>query len=141
MSIKALDNLVGIGQLKVEPPSRAEFDGLVNSARNRLADARSKSLSSESRFDLAYNAAHGFALAALRHHGYRPENRFVVFQSLGHTLGLEASVWRVLAKCHDDRNRAEYEGESEVDEKLLADLIDCATRVEGAIANLAPPAK
>ena len=26
------------------------------------------------------------------------------------TLGLGPEVWRVLAKCHDMRNRSEYEG-------------------------------
>jgi hypothetical protein len=92
-----LENLVKIGQLKAEPGSRTEFDGLVSSARKRFTDARNYSLSSESRFDLAYNAAHAFALAALRRCGYRAENRYVVFQSLAHTLGLDAAVWRVLA--------------------------------------------
>jgi hypothetical protein len=66
MSKQELDNLVKIGQLKVEARTRAEFDGLVASARNRLADARNETLSCESRFDLAYNAAHAFSLAALR---------------------------------------------------------------------------
>jgi hypothetical protein len=58
----------------------------------------------ESRFDLAYNAAHGLCLAALRWHGYRSNYRYIVFQVLPHTLGVEPSVWRVLANCHDVRN-------------------------------------
>lgn len=66
-----LDNLVKIGQLKVEAVTRAEFDGMINGAKKRLADAQNKDLASESRFDLAYGAAHGFALAALRQKGYR----------------------------------------------------------------------
>jgi hypothetical protein len=141
MSKQELDNLAKIGQLKVEPGTPAEFDGLVGSARKRLADARNESLSSESRFDLAYNAAHAFALAALRRHGYRSENRYVVFQALPHTLGLDASIWRVLAKSHDLRNLAEYEGRSEVDERLLKDLIDCTIQLEAAIAALGAPTK
>lgn len=141
MSTPELDNLAKIGQLKPEPGTQAEFDGLVDSARKRLADARNENLASESRFDLAYNAAHAFALAALRRHGYRPKNRYVVFQVLPHTLGLDAKIWRVLAKCHDQRNLAEYEGRSEIDERLLADLIDCTTRLEAAVAGLDPPAR
>ena len=140
MSKPELDNLVKIGQLKVEPGARAEFDGLVGSARKRLADARNESLSPESRFDLAYNAAHGFALAALRLQGYRSENRYVVFQALAHTTNLDAKIWRVLARCHNERNLAEYEGRSEVDERLLADLIDCTTKLEAAVLALEPPA-
>jgi hypothetical protein len=64
MSKEELDNLARIGKLKAEPGTRAEFDGLVDSARKRLVDARNENLSFESRFDLAYNAAHAFALAA-----------------------------------------------------------------------------
>ena len=53
-----LENLVRIGQLKAEPPSRAEVEGLVRSGRHRLQDAENDTLNLESRFDLAYNAAH-----------------------------------------------------------------------------------
>jgi hypothetical protein len=139
MSEAELDALVKIGKLKAEPASRSEYAGLVSSAERRLADARHENLSAESRFDLAYNAAHGFALASLRRKGYRPDGRYLVFQVLPHTAGLDASVWRVLSKCHDQRNLAEYEGHSEVDMRLLADLIKCATVLERAIKNLAVP--
>jgi hypothetical protein len=68
----------------------------------------------ESRFDLAYNAAHAFSLAALRWHGYRPDKkRYIVFQALAHTLSLPAAQWRVLDDAHRRRNEVEYEGLSE----------------------------
>ena len=140
MSGRELENLARIGQLKAEQGTRAEFVGLVDSARKRLADARKEGLSSESRFDLAYNAAHAFALAALRWLNYRPANRHVVFQALPHTLGVDAAVWRVLAKCHEHRNLAEYEGRSDIDEQLLIDLIDCTRRLQAAVAAVDPPA-
>ena len=54
----------------------------------RLHDAQNTTLALESRFDLAYNAAHALALYALRRQGYRSENRYLVFQVLPHTLGL-----------------------------------------------------
>lgn len=69
MPSSPLDNLVRIGQLKTEPPAQAEFDGLVRSGQVRLTDAKNVALSLESRFDLAYNAAHALSLAALRWHG------------------------------------------------------------------------
>jgi hypothetical protein len=70
-----LHNLTGPGKsLAVEPPDRVEFAGLVKSATVRLRDAANASLSLESRFDLAYNAAHAFSLAALRGHGFRAHN-------------------------------------------------------------------
>jgi len=118
-----LENLAKIGKLKKEAVSQSEFDGLVRSGRARLVDARTAKLSLESRFDLAYNASHALALAALRWHGYRSENRYLVFQCLQETLGLKAEQWRVLALCHERRNVAEYEGHSEIEERLIADLI------------------
>jgi hypothetical protein len=64
-----LDRLVKIGQLKREPPSRAEIESLIRSGEARLDDSTNDQLSRESRFDLACGAAHALALAALRSHG------------------------------------------------------------------------
>lgn len=139
MTRRELENLVNIGQLKREPAVRAEFDGLVRSARKRLADARNEGLAPESRFDLAYGAAHGFALAALRLQGYRSENRYIVFQALTHTLGLNPAVVRVFSKCHDVRNLAEYHGDAEVDEQLLKELIRHTIDLERAVLTLEAP--
>jgi hypothetical protein len=76
-------------------------------------------LGADSRFDLAYGAAHAFSLAALRWHGYRPNNkRYVVFQALAHTLAIPTAVWRVLDKAYATRNLAEYEGYVDIDPSL-----------------------
>lgn len=123
MTSHKLNNLVKTGSLKAEPGSQTEFDGLLRSDRVRLIDARNETLPIESRFDLAYNAAHALSLAALRWHGYRSENRYLVFQVLEHTLGIAPEVWRVLATCHHKRNLAGYEGDLEVDDQLVADFI------------------
>jgi hypothetical protein len=125
-----LDNLVRIGKLKIETVSAAELNGLVRSGKARLKDAGSASLSIDSRFDLAYNAAHALALAALRFHGYRSENRYLVFQCLEHTLGVPKEQWRVLDEAHRRRNIAEYEGGMDIDQELVAALIRVAREVE-----------
>jgi hypothetical protein len=136
-----LENLCGPSKpLRGEPPDAEEFAGLKRSGRKRLADAQNGSNSLEGRFDLAYNAAHALCLAALRRLGYRPANRYIVFQVLPHTLGLGPEVWRVLAKCHEVRNLGEYEGDLNVDERLLADLIEACKAVAAALDKLAPPA-
>jgi len=127
MTSDKLDNLVRSGQLKKEPPRADELAGLSRSGLARIADAERSDLSFESRFDLAYNAAHALALYALRRKGYRPEHRYLLFQTLPHTAGLATGHWRVLAKAHEKRNSAEYEGYLEQDERLLADLL-AATR-------------
>ena len=118
MTSGPLENLVKTGALKRETGTQSEFDGLLGSGSVRLRDARNEGLAPESCFDLAYNAAHALALAALRWHGYRPDKRYIVFQALQHTVGISVAVWRVLDKAHRLRNAAEYEGEVSVDERL-----------------------
>ena len=135
MSHDELDNLVKVGQLKTEPVSEQEVVGLISSGLARLHDAGNETLSIESRFDLAYNAAHALSLAALRKMGYRSENRYIVFQCLKHTLHLANEQWRVLDQAHRKRNLAEYEGYLDIDTNLLGALIRAtetvAERVQG----------
>lgn len=135
-----LDGLCGpTGHLQKEPPNAAEFAGLVTSGEKRLADAERPQNSLESRFDLAYNAAHALCLAALRAAGYRSSKRYIVFQALPHRLGLGPEVWRVLDRAHTVRNRSEYEGDQSVDERLLADTIAACKVVLSALGKLPAP--
>ena len=123
MTLAHLDNLVKTNNLKTEPADQKEFDGMVISAKRRLQDANVESLSDDSRFSLAYGAAHALSLASMRWHGYRSDNRYLVFQCLEHTVGMTTSKWRVLDKCHKQRNLAEYEGHLEITPQLLDELI------------------
>lgn len=133
----AFESLSGPNKpLRVEPPDKREFEGLIRSGHARLRDALNESLSIESRFDLAYNAAHAFCLAALRWHGYRSSNRYVVFQLLPHTLGLGPAIWRVLDKCHNIRNLGEYEGDLNVDERIVKDLVAACQAVADRVDAL-----
>jgi hypothetical protein len=134
-----LDNLVAGGSLHREAPNGAEYEGLVRSGRIRLGDAASTSNALVSRFDLAYNGAHALCLAALRRLGYRPANkRYVVFQTLPHTLGLGPEVWRVLDLGHSRRNRSEYEGDLDLSERFVADLVVAANKVLAELDRLGP---
>lgn len=129
-----LENLAGPGKsLRAEPPDDTEIQGLIRTGTARLKDASNGQLSLESRFDLAYNAAHALCLAALRRQGYRASNRYIVFQTLPHTLGLGPEVWRVLDKCHNMRNLGEYEGLLDVDDRLVDALIEAAHSVAQAL--------
>ena len=135
-----LDKLCGAsGPLRPEPPDTREYAGLLNSGKARLGDATNSGLSLESRFDLAYNAAHAFSLAALRRLGYRSSQRYIVFQVIPQTLSLGPDVWRILAKCHDLRNRNEYEGDAQIDARLVEDLLTACQTVAQAVTALAPP--
>jgi hypothetical protein len=139
MSLPALDNLVRVGQLKAEPRNDAEVGRLLAMARIRLTDAQVTSVSQEGRFISAYNAAHAAALAALRWHGYRSENRYAVFQCLIHTLNWSAPRWRVFDAAHQKRNLAEYEGFLEVEESTIAELCALVTELIADVAKLVKP--
>lgn len=137
-----LERLAGPGNvLAKEPFDAKEFAGLVRSGLVRLKDAERESNSLDSRFDLAYSAAHALSLAALRHRGFRSSKRYIVFQVLPDTLGLGPEVWRVLSKAHDTRNRTEYEGAIDIDERLLADLIKACRTVADKVKQLPPVPK
>ncbi len=134
-----LDHLAGPGKtLSSEAPDVKEISGLKRSGLVRLEDACNRTNSLEGRFDLVYNAAHALCLAALRHCGFRPANRYIVFQVLPHTLGLGPETWRVLAKGHEIRNLGEYEGDLNIDERLVADLITACRAVAAKLETLPP---
>ena len=132
-----LERLAGPGGL-AEPPDANEFAGLLRSGLARLKDAENEANSLDSRFDLAYSAAHALCLAALRYHGFRPSKRYVVFQVLPDTLGLGPEVWKVLSMCHDSRNRTEYEGFFNVDDRVVSDLILACREVASRVTRLPP---
>src|SRR6185436_8732199 len=132
-----LEKLASTGLLKHEAPGREEIAGLLRTAAIRLKDARRTTNAPESRFDLAYNAAHALALAALRIHGFRTDKRYIVFQVLPHTLGVDTPTWRLLDRCHRERNAIEYEGRGSIDEKLLSGLIDAAIDLMARVQALA----
>jgi len=136
MSTAQLGNLVKVGQLKQEPPDQKQFDSMIRSARIRLADIDAQGLSGAGRFSAAYGAAHSLAVAALRWHGFRPENRFIAFQCFRHTVGLDAGKVRFLGKCHDIRNQAEYEGILDTTPQLLEELISVSRELLRAVEAL-----
>jgi len=140
MAKPELDNLVKISRLQAEPPLRKEYDGMLKSAQRGLADAQNESIETDSQFDLAVEAAHKFALAALRREGYRSENRITVYQTLTHTIGVSNADLQIFLKAHNERNLASYQGRIDIDEALLASLIAATKRLSSAVEKLAPPA-
>lgn len=139
MANDALANLARIGQLKVEAPNLAEVQRMLMLARTRLADAQLAEVSVDGRFASVYGAGHAAALAVLRWHGYRSDNRFTVFQCLTHTLGWPAYRWRVLDAAHQKRNLAEYEGYLDIEESMVREMIDLVSVLVADVENLTLP--
>jgi hypothetical protein len=132
-----LGNLALIKELHAERPDRREFEGLVKAAAERLHDAENEWLSFLSRFDLANNAAHALALAALRAAGYRSYKRQLVFQCLVHTTKLDRVKIRLFSICYERLNQAELEGRLEIDEILLEELIATTKELLEFVKNIA----
>ncbi len=138
MTLKELDNLVKIKTLKTEPPDQDEFDKMIKSAKRCLNDAEVDGLSDEGKFSSTYTAAHLLSLAAMRWHGYRSNNRFQVFQCLIHTIGIDEAKCRMLNKCHNLRNVAEYEGHLEITPQILEELISITKGLMVSVEAMGP---
>lgn len=139
MTSPNLERLAALGELKAERFTRKEQDALLSRARNLLADASKPQLSREGRFSLAYGAAHALATAALRLHGYRSANRYLVFQCLEHTAGLTPAQCRLFALAHERRNRIEYESGLVIEEALLEDLLRATENLLRRVVGMTPP--
>jgi hypothetical protein len=72
-------------------------------------------------------------LADAQNESLDPDSQFDLAYGAAHRLALAALR-------HQGRNLAEYEGRTEIDEGLLADLIRCTKKLETALARLDPPA-
>ena len=126
-------NLLKIGQLKEHAADADEIARLLAAAQRSLADARSKAISAETRFDAAYKAITQTGLAALMAHGYRPDtnrpgHHMTIIQSLTLTLGVDGSRIAVLDTLRRKRNLADYTGE-DIDDSSVAECIGQAQRL------------
>lgn len=61
-----------------------------------------------------------------------------MFQCLQQTVGLESVKWRVLDKCHNVRNLAEYEGHLEISSQLLKELMGITNEIVSLVESLGP---
>jgi len=134
-----LANLARAGQLAAEPTSAEEIGRLLKGAEIQLRDSRNASLAAPSRFILAYGAAHGLALAAVRAEGYRPAaskgHRKVIFQTLESTTGAPRELWIALDRYHDRRNAAEYEAAPPATEAEAKDLVELAAKLQKLVLD------
>lgn len=122
-----LDNLVGKG-LEREPPSAEELQRLLRKANTRLQDAKSESISPESRFDLAYEGVLQLALAALRANGYRPGSKgghhVIALQSLPKSIAYPKQKIRLLDEFRRQRAIGLYDGSFDPTESEVQALLE-----------------
>jgi len=110
-----LDNLVGRSLERVEVDA-ATIKRLLDAASRNIKDAKTKSISNETRFDAAYKAIMQMANAALQSNGYRtltskPGHHQIMIQSLPQTIGIDNDDMIVLDSLRKQRNVADYSGD------------------------------
>jgi hypothetical protein len=54
-------------------------------------------------------------------------------------VGSDKADVQIFLRAHNERNLAEYEGRTDVNPQLLADLIRCTKTLQAAVAKLDPP--
>jgi hypothetical protein len=134
-----LNNLVERGMLKREMGAASEVQGLLNSAKAFLADAKRRHNSEETRFNVACEAAHALALAAMRacdlRPGKGPGHRAIVFDVLDATTTAKASICVALSKAHDKRNKLAYDGLRTFSASELTELIKSVDALAAVVVD------
>lgn len=110
-----LQNLVGISLDSIEI-DRLMIRRLIEAAQSSLQDAKLKTISNESRFDLAYKAIMQMSKAALQAKGYRvltskPGHHQLMLQALPLTIGLDKTTLILLDQLRKQRNAIDYSGD------------------------------
>lgn len=123
--------------LREEATSPSEVQGLLASAAAFLADAKRDGNSDQTRYNIAYEAAHALALAAMRACGLRPAqgpgHRAMVFSVLDATTVAPPKVCIPLSKANEKRNRLTYDGLTTFSRAELEELIQCVQALDSIV--------
>jgi len=130
----SLQNLSKIGQLVEHVTDKAQVAKLLEAAARFIEDARSETISKETRLDVAYKAIVQYSTVALYANGYRPSksrpgHHQTMIQSLVHSIELDNDDRLLLDTFRVKRNAADYIGEL-VDEGSVVDCIDAALHLQ-----------
>jgi hypothetical protein len=132
-----LENLLGKG-LQQEPSNAKEIHRFLAKVTTKLADAQSRHVSLDSRFDLAYEALLQIGLVALRANGLRPDSRGghhqLALQTLNATIAYPREKLRLLDEFRRKRSVGLYDGSFEASqaevESLIATVVELKAHLE-----------
>jgi hypothetical protein len=107
-----LKELLAEGRLEPRPTSKDEIQSLLKVAERSMNDALVEQLSSDGRFNFAYDAALQLATVTLRCAGYRTKgegHHATVFEALPEVMGSDVRARAgYLQKCRKIRNLSTY---------------------------------
>ncbi len=128
----SLQDWVNNGWLKSQKPSREEIRKLLAVVDRDLKQCQLKELSTDWRFNIAYNAALQAATAALRASGYRTtkeSHHYHTIQSLYLTLKIEPAKGNIVERLdafRQKRAKTTYEIAGAVTDAELEELTELA---------------
>ncbi len=125
----SLDDWRQNGWLSAHETSRQEIDDLLALADPDLKDCRAEGLSTDWRFNIAYNAILQAATAALAAAGYRAprdSHHYRILQSLAFTIGASPTTLRCLDAFRKKRNLTGYERIGTVSDKEAKEILETA---------------
>lgn len=136
-----LSSLVSRNLLRAYVAAPDEVRQHIDTAGKHLTDARRKENSLETRFSVANTAGHMLLMAAIKMKGYRTSSekghRVILYQILDDLLPGAANSKITLAKAHNARNRAEYDGDDlDVTQGQVDDVIDAVQNVKEEVDYL-----
>ena len=125
----SFEDWVKNGWLEVHKSSKEEIANLLGIVERDLKDSKSKDVSNDWRFAIAYNAALQAATAALAAAGYRAtrdSHHYRVIQSLSLTLGKDSSLIRSFDAFRKKRNVSNYDIGGGVSDRELQEMATIA---------------
>jgi len=124
------------GWVTEQKSSRDEIRDLMAVIERDLHDCHTAGLSSDWRFNIAYNAALQAATAALAAAGFRAAreaHHVRVIQSLAYTIGVEPQYIRRLDTFRKKRNLASYEIGGSISEQEAKEMAELAEELRNRV--------
>ncbi len=125
--------------LKPHTTSRSEIASLLAITERDLSDAARDSISPDSRFGIAYNAALKLCTILVYSSGYRAErarHHYMTIQAMPLILGKDwTDEARYLDTCRNKRNIADYEYVGNVTEHDVEELIGFVRELRAAVLD------
>jgi hypothetical protein len=128
------------GWLREHETSAGEISGIMSLVERDLTDAAKDEISTDWRFNIAYNAGPQLATAVLCASGYRAgkgeSKHYRTIQALPLIMGPEfVPVKDYLDNCRRKRNITEYDAAGTVSQKEALDLLRTAQRLKDQVEN------
>jgi len=134
----SLQEWLNNGWLIAHKTSPHEIADLLAIADRDLTDADVAGLSTDWRFNIAYNAMLQTSTAALAAAGFRAAreaHHFRIIQSLQYTINADLKTITLLDMFRKKRNNGEYERAGAISDREAGEMIDAARQIRKNVSN------